>query len=802
MGIDFAPLRRAERKRNDETNTGRPNGHGPGGSAPGDRGRPRTDPSTRSTHSAVTSATPLVLQPTLTVGRAADPLEREADRLADDVVRILGAPGSRSDTPQHEPAPAVRRTVDVVGRVRRATSDAMTIGLEGGVVDADTDRAIRSARGGGSALPDSDRTAMEGAFGADFGSVRVHARATELNDRIQASAFTVGSDIFFRGDVPDTGTSSGRHLLAHELAHTVQQGAAPVQREVARRSCAAPADRASANTRRLAATTPRIQRRISGRAPYPINYYGLTGDKVNEAAPVGQLDPAAIVNVDETTLKNATGDPAGTGPGWAKVLSATTASGSSIADGWVKLSLIKTADTVGAGIEGAGMAVDAVAFTGSAASGFGASGDKIISSGTEANLNYAAGAGDIAGMFVGLASAIKTFKDADDGWDQAEAVINGISSAGKGAKGVASITKTATDSAGKSAEAAGGLAMFGDIFDGIKATFTLVKKAVELAKEADQKTNQEKFHDSMEIVSSILQVAASGVSAAKNFLDTFSTGASAALGASVPGFGVALGAADLIVRSVDLVSGMVQASRMRKDKHTHKEGLDVPAFPGVVAAETGAKGKKLQAATTYKKLVKKRENGKIVAASQEELFLNWADGNEAFQHYLFSKGLQYVNKKRVNRALLKIAVAMGKISGDVATLGGASAPVGLGLKAGAMALDVGASLFRTWKQFFRDKRAKREKEGLPISKALMMYDSKKSTTAKLREYHKMTSRIFDMILAAAALPAPSPPQPDTRFAAVTKYLAAIGISLSRVRALQTEPNKLKIEMIDALKKRE
>jgi hypothetical protein len=48
--------------------------------------------------------------------------------------------------------------------------------------------------------------------------------STELNDRVQARAFTVGSEIVFRDAVPDGRTNQGQELLAHELAHTMQQG--------------------------------------------------------------------------------------------------------------------------------------------------------------------------------------------------------------------------------------------------------------------------------------------------------------------------------------------------------------------------------------------------------------------------------------------------------------------------------------------------------------------------------------------------------------------------------------------------
>jgi hypothetical protein len=45
-----------------------------------------------------------------------------------------------------------------------------------------------------------------------------------------ARAFTVGRDVYFRDGMPDTASTGGMRLLAHELAHTVQQGASPVTR--------------------------------------------------------------------------------------------------------------------------------------------------------------------------------------------------------------------------------------------------------------------------------------------------------------------------------------------------------------------------------------------------------------------------------------------------------------------------------------------------------------------------------------------------------------------------------------------
>jgi hypothetical protein len=85
----------------------------------------------------------------------------------------------------------------------------------------------------GRALPSSARSRLESAFGRDFSRVRVHSddQAAQSARAVAARAYTVGQHIVFDHGQYDTDSPAGMHLLAHELAHTVQQdGSAALQR--------------------------------------------------------------------------------------------------------------------------------------------------------------------------------------------------------------------------------------------------------------------------------------------------------------------------------------------------------------------------------------------------------------------------------------------------------------------------------------------------------------------------------------------------------------------------------------------
>jgi hypothetical protein len=221
----------------------------------------------------------------LTVGPAGDKYEQEADQVAERVLRMPAPkPTALADPLQREigfeeEEPAVQREFELHNQaaraddegggesggsssagsnpsppnIRRRSSTAQrqtesqtpTDPRAGFETDSSVEHEITSRAGGGRPLPESTRNFMEPRFGADLSGVRVHTgqSANQLNRKLSAQAFTHGSDIYFGSGKYNPGTTSGNRLLAHELTHVVQQGAAapvrakfkPIQRKLIQR---------------------------------------------------------------------------------------------------------------------------------------------------------------------------------------------------------------------------------------------------------------------------------------------------------------------------------------------------------------------------------------------------------------------------------------------------------------------------------------------------------------------------------------------------------------------------------------
>ena len=149
---------------------------------------------------------PLQIQRKLSVGATNDPLEHEADRIAEQVMRM-----PENQTAHSSSAPAT------VMLNRSASSGG------GGFAAPPVVHDVLNSPG--RPLETATRTFMEPRFGQDFSSVRVHAdaKAAEATRAIHADAFTAGRDIVFDAGRYAPDSASGRRLLSHELAHVAQQ---------------------------------------------------------------------------------------------------------------------------------------------------------------------------------------------------------------------------------------------------------------------------------------------------------------------------------------------------------------------------------------------------------------------------------------------------------------------------------------------------------------------------------------------------------------------------------------------------
>jgi hypothetical protein len=111
-------------------------------------------------------------------------------------------------------------------RVAEKSPKVQASTVEGGVLPVHDPLAIQAELHGGHPLDAPARQRMEASFGTSFSGVRVHddAIADGINSRLRARAFAVGNHIAFANGQYRPGTPSGDMLLAHELAHTIQQG--------------------------------------------------------------------------------------------------------------------------------------------------------------------------------------------------------------------------------------------------------------------------------------------------------------------------------------------------------------------------------------------------------------------------------------------------------------------------------------------------------------------------------------------------------------------------------------------------
>jgi hypothetical protein len=191
-----------------------------------------------------------------TGGNAPDTGHKEEEKAtpkppsAQRMVQRATGPESDADTALKEEDKQKRGTASTASKTERVQKEAVqrdAVSADGGVVPSSAESAISSMQaGGGSPLGSDTRHDMESRIGHDFTGVRIHdsPKAHRTASDLNARAFTIGRDVFFGTGQYRPGATSGRHLLAHELTHTVQQngGSGSVQSKRIQRNGTAQSD--------------------------------------------------------------------------------------------------------------------------------------------------------------------------------------------------------------------------------------------------------------------------------------------------------------------------------------------------------------------------------------------------------------------------------------------------------------------------------------------------------------------------------------------------------------------------------
>ena len=191
-------------------------GHGGPPAAPGRPTPARRDPITSipANHVAERLLRDGVLRAKFTLSQTGDPFEEEADRVADTVMRMPARAATAGG--------AVGRPPFIQRQCSACEDEVQRKAVSG---PEPPGPGFRHPSSGGRPLPESERRFFEPRFGQDLSAVRIHTgdQAALAARSVNARAYAMGRDVVFGAGEYRPGAEDGKRLLAHELAHTLQQ---------------------------------------------------------------------------------------------------------------------------------------------------------------------------------------------------------------------------------------------------------------------------------------------------------------------------------------------------------------------------------------------------------------------------------------------------------------------------------------------------------------------------------------------------------------------------------------------------
>ena len=680
--------------------------------------------------------------PTMHVGPVGDAFEQEADAIAQTVVQRLAAGAGG--------APTIRPAGTAI-RVAQRRADDSTVGSAGGPLDGAVSERLEQARGGGRPIPGGTRRAMESAFGGvDFGAVRLHSggESRRLNEAINARAFTVGSDIFFHGAVPNTSSADGQALLAHELTHTLQQ---------------------SGSAQR---TVQRLANPLAGVGTKLASIFGRKDktrkvDKIKDAASLkAAVDGSATDYVTNLKSQSAGADSVGE----------------------------QTAGIIGDSFDGIGTGLSTPGDANDAAE---ALGNKKFGETGSASATNAGIAGSSFGTAASFVSTVMVFVNNESARRKAEAVVG----TGAAAIGLASNVTSFAKDAGKTVKGSAkeGMGALTGVVNAVFACYEGVMIAINLYRKWDEKSKTDVAGDSLQMLIKAATAAKESAAAAKAIIDNPVSAAAK----SLPAFGIALTLLDLMSEGISLVGNGIDLHKMTNQKRGDKQALaalickkskpfnddGTPNFTDEFEKAVGDPTKVAKAKKSYHHSAYKGDTKgslKHAARLAAHAFENEDIGREA-RNYLLSKDIQDINQKRVNRGILNILTTVPSLVGDITTLSGVAAPAGAGLKAASAGAKFGAWLVRTVKQTVHNVR-----------------EDSKSASAKAERYDDMIKvsllHVADLIKTGESTDSKDKDAFPGKLQRVQLQMGAMGMPLEKLFSYK-EPADAYSKWVDALKHR-
>ncbi|MGS2739384.1 eCIS core domain-containing protein [Sinomicrobium sp. M5D2P17] len=151
------------------------------------------------------------------------PVQKQGNQEEEKEVQAKCADCEKDESVQKKAETGEKEPVQKQEEEIQAKSKTMQLGIPD---NNELESKLSDKKGMGNKMGTGEKQEMEAGFGADFSNVNIHTdgNAEQMSEQLGAQAFTHGNDIYFNKGKYNPGSAEGKHLLAHELTHTIQQG--------------------------------------------------------------------------------------------------------------------------------------------------------------------------------------------------------------------------------------------------------------------------------------------------------------------------------------------------------------------------------------------------------------------------------------------------------------------------------------------------------------------------------------------------------------------------------------------------